>query len=160
MRKENKGKINNSETSAVLIKKIAIHIFLLQLKICTKIRGIFMLKPPSPAPMWKKNKRKIREIDAFLLKKNSVQIFWRRQNFFTKSRLRAANLTKKLNSEEADPVIFLWKLGILSKVFSRRHIFTQIFILRKILKEAEEKKLDKDDRLSKLGTSKKEKKSS
>ena len=48
MRKENKGKIKNSETGAVLIKKIAIHIFLLQLKICTKIRGIFMLNPPSP----------------------------------------------------------------------------------------------------------------
>ena len=48
-RKENKGKIKNSETGAVLIKKIAIHIiFLLQLKICTKIRGIFMLNPPSP----------------------------------------------------------------------------------------------------------------
>ena len=38
----------NSETGAVLIKKIAIHIFLLQLKICTKIRGIFMLNLPSP----------------------------------------------------------------------------------------------------------------
>ena len=48
MRKENKGKIKNSETGAVLIKKIAIHIFLLQLKICTKIRGIFMLNPPTP----------------------------------------------------------------------------------------------------------------
>ena len=36
----------NNETGAVLIKKIAIHIFLLQLKICTKIRGIFMLNPP------------------------------------------------------------------------------------------------------------------
>ena len=46
MRKENKGKIKNSETGAVLIKKIAIHIFLLQLKICTKIRGMFMLNPP------------------------------------------------------------------------------------------------------------------
>ena len=43
----NKGE-KNSETGAVLIKKIAIHIFLLQLKICTKIRGIFMLNPPSP----------------------------------------------------------------------------------------------------------------
>ena len=48
MRNENKGKIKNSETGAVLIKKIAIHIFLLQLKICTKIRGIFMLNPPPP----------------------------------------------------------------------------------------------------------------
>ena len=56
----------NSETGAVLIKKIAIHIFLLQLKICTKICGIFMLNP-LPPPMWKKNKRKIREIDAFFI---------------------------------------------------------------------------------------------
>ena len=38
----------NSETGAVLNKKIAIHIFLLQLKICTKIHGIFMLNPPLP----------------------------------------------------------------------------------------------------------------
>ena len=41
----NKGE-KNSETGAVLIKKIAIQIFLLQLKICTKICGIFMLNPP------------------------------------------------------------------------------------------------------------------
>ena len=46
MRTENKGKTKNSETGAVLIKKIAIHMFLLQLKICIKTRGIFMLNPP------------------------------------------------------------------------------------------------------------------
>ena len=53
----------------------------------------------------------------------------------TRTKTKAASgqqiYTKKLNSEEADPVIFFgnWASLLVCKVFSMRHIFTQFFIL-------------------------------
>ena len=81
-------------------------------EICTTIRGIFMLNPPSP-PYVKEEQEENQGNRRFFIKEKFRSDFLAATEFFTKSRLRAANLTKKLNSEEADPVIFLWRLGIL-----------------------------------------------
>ena len=93
MRKENKGKIKNSETGAVLIKKIAIHIFLLQLKICTKIRGIFMLNPP---PYVKEEQEENQGNRRFFIKEKFRSDFLAATEFFYKKPPQGSKFNKKV----------------------------------------------------------------